>query len=353
MKHTRKTATATLSVLLALLPLANPMAAQDGEGGSSQEIQRIVTEAQRVATEWSNRLREWKDADKTPTTYVGVVIERVPDVLRDYIDLPEGVGLLLSHISKDSPAEKAGLVDNDIIVSFDGQLVINYNQLSTLIDLKGPGAEVPVKILRKGEEMEFILIPEERVRRNGRFVAPDAPEVPEIPEIPDPEEVGALMQRIDEWIPGSVKVFIDENEQVHVDLQDLKENLQDLKAKIARINDLGSGESELVREYGDLGARTTIVHVEDRNVNYKTTEGRLALTSSESGQKAMVWDNQGKLIYQGDLPENYESQLPGKAVEIIQSFYDSQEKLQMDANGRDLEIQFNDEAGDPVTFIQD
>ena len=351
MKETRNTFILSLSALLAVLSWTNPLAASGNES-NSQEIQRIVTEAQRVASEWSNRLREWKEADTKPKTYLGVVIERVPDVLRDYVNLPEGVGLLLSHISKDSPAEKAGLQDNDIIVSFDGQLIINYNQLSTLIDLKGPGAEVPVEVLRKGEEMEFILTLEERVRRNGRFISPDAPETP---VIPDAGEVGAFMQRIDEWIPGSVKVFIDENEQVHVDLQDLKEDLQDLKAKIARINEPASGQNvgeEIVREYGDLGARTTIVHVEDRKVNYKTAEGRLALTSSSSGQQARVWDSRGKLIYEGGLPEDYKSQLPVKAVEIIQSYYDSQEKLQMDANGRKLEIRLNDHAVDPVTFIQ-
>lgn len=314
----------------------------------NENLDALVSEAQRMARDWAQRIREWSDEGESRTTYLGVVIESVPDVLRDYIDLPKGVGLLFSRIAADSPAERAGLRDNDIIVMFDDQLVVNYSQLSTLIDLKGPGAEVPLQILRKGEEMHLTVVLEERVRKGGGYAVPD---VPEPPELPDADEMGVFMERIEEWIPGSVKVLIDENEQVHVDLDDLKEDLEDLKLKVHRITRSSSPAPEIVREYGDLGARRTVVHVKDRTVNYRNEDGKLVIQSSDAGQRAMVWDKGGQLIYSGNLPDDYAESLPREAARLIQSYYQSQEKLQLEANGEQLEIRLNEDNAVPVTAV--
>lgn len=347
MKNMSKKTVFGTAVLCMSLSLANPILAED-QADESKEIKEIVSEAQRVAKEMTARVLEWKSQSTKPKTYLGVVIERVPDVLRDYVDLPDGVGLLLPHISKDSPAERAGLQDNDIIVTYDGQLIINYSQLSTLIDMKGAGVEIPITILRKGEKMELTIIPEERLRGSSSFVAPDAPGSPDSPGM---DEIGVFMDKIDEWIPGSVKVYVDQNEQVHVDLQDLKENLQDLKVKVARIRSVGTPKGEIITEHGDMGARTTIVHVEDRNINYHSNEGRLSISSSEAGQQAMVWDSDDELIYQGEIPDNYEEELPSKAVDLINSYYNSQDKLHLEANGEEFDIELNEDAIDSFTFF--
>jgi membrane-associated protease RseP (regulator of RpoE activity) len=330
------------------------LAAAD-EVSQSEVIQQAVREAQQVAKEWASRLQEWKSGETRSTTYMGVVIESIPDVLRDYIELPRGVGLLLTRVAKDGPADKAGLVDNDILVNFDNQLVVNYSQLSTLIELKGPGATVPVKVLRKGKEMEFQVTLEERVRKGVQIMPPEppsppeVPEVPDLPGVPDPEKVGAWMEKVDEWIPGSVRVFIDQDEQVHVDLQALKEDMQDLQDKLKHIRVLQEDVPGLVKEYGDLGARTTIVHVADRNINYASKEGKVALTSSAGGRHAAVWDEAGNLIYEGVLPDDYASKLPDKAVRLIRSLEESGGKLKLDTSGQQLEIRLNEEQGEPLT----
>jgi membrane-associated protease RseP (regulator of RpoE activity) len=336
--------------MLGLGPVS--LSAQDEPSIDSEKIETLVIEAQRMAQDWAGRIRDWSSKEDRTTTYMGIVIEAVPDVLRDYIELPKGVGLLLVRIAEDGPAAKAGLQDNDILVSFGGQLIINFSQLSTLIDLQGPGAEVPVKILRKGEEMEFTVILEERVRRGGAFVVPGVPEPPEPPEVPDADDVGMFMEQIEEWLPGSVSVFVDEQEQVHVDLDDLKENLHDLRIKVERLKHGAAGETgQIRREYGDYGARTSIVHVEDSNVNYTSKEGKLVLTYSGSGQQAMVWDEDGTLIYQGDFPEDFASELPPKAVQLIRAYNASREKLNLDTNGETIEVQLNEEAIEPLTLL--
>lgn len=359
MKYIKQTLLTGLAGLFVSISPLSGQANPDDKGIDMENIGTLVTEAQQMAKDWANRLREWKESGGKRTTYMGIVMESVPDVLRDYIDLPKGVGLLLTHIAPDSPAEKAGLVDNDILVSFAGQLVINYSQISTLIDLQGPGAEVPVTVLRKGEEMEFTVILEERTRRGNQFMpvpAPDAPPAPTPPDAPAVDDVGVFMERIEEWLPGSVSIFVDQNEQVHVDLQDLRENLQDLRVKLESLQSPGAQGSDealvdITREYGDFGARTSIVRMADSQVNYSSNKGKLVLSPTEKGQRVMVWNRSGDLLYEGDLPGDFESALPAEAVELIKAYQQTKAKLELETTEESLEIRLNDEAIDPVTWL--
>jgi hypothetical protein len=326
-----------------------------GENGTEtmEEVRSIADEAQRVAEEIREAFSSWSEGRSETTTYMGIVIESVPDVLRDYIDLPRGVGLLLSHVRDDGPAAKAGLQDNDILVTFAGQKVINFNQLSTLIELEGAGAEVPVTVIRKGAEIEATVLLEERLRSGGRFLpsppgAPAPPAPPEAPAVPNPDEVGRWVERIEEWIPGSVQIFVDENEQVHVDLEDLKSDLNELRVRLTRLQGMEEVQ-EVVREYGDLGARTSVVHAADRDIHYSGPLGRLVLNASEAGQQAMIWNADGQLIFEGPLPENYREVLPEAAVRLLDTLEASRERLQLESTD-EMEIHLNAEALDPVTF---
>jgi membrane-associated protease RseP (regulator of RpoE activity) len=341
-----------LSVVLAFLAPAGWSQSED-EPGNGGNLDTLVNEARRMAQIWAERLEHWGSETSAPSTYMGVVIESVPDVLRDYIDLPKGVGLLFSHIASESPAEAAGLKDNDIIIAFDGQIVINYSQLSTLIDLTGPNVPIPITVLRKGEELNLtVTLAERRGKEQSSYpAAPPIPAIPAMPAMPGlPEEgVDAILERVEEWIPGSVAVVIDENEQVHVDLSELRNNLQDLRVKLLGLEEAGA-MAELKKEYGDLGARTTIVRLQDQNVNFQNADGKLVITSSEAGKQAMVWDTSGDLIYEGEIPGNYAEHLPEAAVTIIRAFEASRRALEAAEMETPLEFHLNEERSDDVSL---
>lgn len=55
-------------------------------------------------------------------------------------------------IIPDGPADKAGIVGNDIILEVDGQRVDQKHNLAKIIGQHNPGDEVTLKILHKGEE---------------------------------------------------------------------------------------------------------------------------------------------------------------------------------------------------------
>ena len=91
-------------------------------------------------------------AKKATGTYLGVAMDQIPPLTRAQLDLPKGVGVAVSYVAKGSPAEKAGLKANDIITKLDDQLIINAQQLQTLIKTKKVGDETTITYYRKGKK---------------------------------------------------------------------------------------------------------------------------------------------------------------------------------------------------------
>lgn len=61
-----------------------------------------------------------------------------------------------------SPADKAGIVENDIILEIDGKKINKDNDLSSIIRQKSVGDKVGLKVFHKGEEKMMEVILEER-----------------------------------------------------------------------------------------------------------------------------------------------------------------------------------------------
>jgi len=65
---------------------------------------------------------------------------------------PRGVGV--TQVLKGSPAERAGLRERDVIVSFDGEAVTSVRKLNRLIAESSPDHTARVTVLRGGSEQE-------------------------------------------------------------------------------------------------------------------------------------------------------------------------------------------------------
>src|SRR6202008_3181996 len=64
-----------------------------------------------------------------------------------------GVGV--TEVAKDSPAEKAGLRKDDVILAFDGESVTSVRKLTRLINESSPDQNVRITISRGGAEREL------------------------------------------------------------------------------------------------------------------------------------------------------------------------------------------------------
>ena len=87
-------------------------------------------------------------------TWLGIGMDPVQEVVRAQLPLAPEEGVVVSHVMVDSPAQKAGLSENDILVRFDEQIIVEPAQMRKLIAMKKPGDTVKLAYIRKGERKE-------------------------------------------------------------------------------------------------------------------------------------------------------------------------------------------------------
>jgi len=83
--------------------------------------------------------------------YMGVAIQAVDPDMAKAFGLSHGGGALISDVSANSPASKAGLQTGDIVLELNGQAVNGPDDLSVHISQMAPGTVVHLRIFRKGQ----------------------------------------------------------------------------------------------------------------------------------------------------------------------------------------------------------
>ena len=102
--------------------------------------------------------------------YIGVRYVIINEEIKKKNNLPVDYGALVLRgdtreelaVIPGSPADKSGIVENDIILEFDGQKITRDNDLASIIRTKKVGQEVTLKILSKGAEKTVKVKLEER-----------------------------------------------------------------------------------------------------------------------------------------------------------------------------------------------
>ncbi len=85
--------------------------------------------------------------------WLGVGAEEAPEALSSQLQLNSGEGLVVTFVSTNSPAAKAGLQKNDVLVKLDDQLLVHPAQLRKLVRSHKEGDKVQVTAYRRGEKL--------------------------------------------------------------------------------------------------------------------------------------------------------------------------------------------------------
>ncbi len=86
--------------------------------------------------------------------YLGVLFGPVSEALYDQLpQLPRGQGVLVTQVLADSPAEKAGLRRNDILLQYNDKKIHNCDDLVHFLQGDAPEHGVKLTLLRGGKEL--------------------------------------------------------------------------------------------------------------------------------------------------------------------------------------------------------
>ncbi len=95
--------------------------------------------------------------------YLGVMGQNVPlprRVVR-FHRLPAESGILVASVEQASPAERAGLLEGDVIVGYGDRTIESIDDLHRLLVEEQLGVRTPLTILRRGEKMVLTVMAEE------------------------------------------------------------------------------------------------------------------------------------------------------------------------------------------------
>jgi Do/DeqQ family serine protease len=92
---------------------------------------------------------------KFQRAYLGVYIRSVDETYAKAFGLKEVKGAFVNDVEKGSPAEKAGIKIEDVILAVDGKEINSSNELQTEIAKRKPGETVELTIWRQKKEIKL------------------------------------------------------------------------------------------------------------------------------------------------------------------------------------------------------
>jgi serine protease Do len=116
--------------------------------------------------------------------WLGVSIQDMTPELARSMHIGTESGALISDVTEDSPAERAGLKEEDVIVTFDGKVVENADDLRVAVRRTAPGSRVAIVVARHDNRTSL----EVKVGKQPRALA--APFAPPTMLLPRPFPFG-------------------------------------------------------------------------------------------------------------------------------------------------------------------
>jgi S1-C subfamily serine protease len=94
---------------------------------------------------------------KSHFAFMGIYMDDLTHRVKSKLKYPHETGVLITKVEEASPADDAGLAENDIVYLFDGDKVENSAQLASLVRAQKPGAKAVLVVYRSGAEKKVTV----------------------------------------------------------------------------------------------------------------------------------------------------------------------------------------------------
>jgi len=98
---------------------------------------------------------------------LGVGIQTLTPDLAKAMGVGSNEGAIVVSVNDGSPAKKAGLQQDDVVVAIDGQKVPTRDALTRTVALKRPGSTSTLTVMRGGKKMDLKVVLGTRPRDDG------------------------------------------------------------------------------------------------------------------------------------------------------------------------------------------
>jgi serine protease Do len=117
--------------------------------------------------------------------WLGVMIQKITTELKEKLQLKDEKGALVADVTRDGPAEKAGIKRGDVIISFDGKEIKEMSELPFIVASTPVNKTVLVEVMR-GDRKKSIKIKIGELKEEGEAKA----------EIEEKSDLGMTVEKI-------------------------------------------------------------------------------------------------------------------------------------------------------------
>ena len=125
----------------------------------------------------------------TPGTksFLGIGIQEIDAARAAELKLPETLGVEVTRVEPDSPADQAGLKTGDVVVQYNGQKVEGIDQFSRMVRDTPPGREVKIDYFRNGARQTATakIVARSGLMLDGQLLLPGPSQGPSEFQFPD------------------------------------------------------------------------------------------------------------------------------------------------------------------------
>lgn len=286
-------------------------------------------------------LKQGEDGPTRERSWLGVAVEEASETLAEQLGLDAGVGLVVTHVTPESPAAKAGFKKNDVLVELAGQALVHPAQFRKLIQTREPGDKVRLVFYRGGKKQaESATLDKAPARfgywEDGRGFGEDLRELQrELRELPVGDAIRAYTKSLQDNIQ---QLSAEQGPKIQFEIQRSMEQARKALQEAAR--QMSNAQQSIRLEHGPLKdlIKSGISVDDNATVVVRSTgkTSRSIVKTDEWGTLTIVGppnhltarDKSGKELFDGEIetPEQ-QAKVPREVWERVQSLLDD-EKLE-------------------------